>query len=266
MSIPNLQDLIFDRSTDKHFNKNNFIKYLASIHCLENFEFLVDVNKFYQLSNDTDRIYKWNLIIKHYLLTDSLKEINIPHQMRNNLLTKNHLPHNDCIKKAYKIISELVLDNYNQFIGMIKKQQQDRKGGGEVSRNNSIVERRGSATSERRGSLTLERKMSVTMERRNSVLFERRGSTSTSHSSGVLSSLVYGNNNSSSSNNSIPHSTSRRPSVIEYPKSPINNATVKQNTITKLPSPQLDIERKKSKNSSMFKMKKFKFRRNSNEA
>lgn len=311
MSVPSLQDILFDKSNEKTpYNKHNFIRYLSSIHCLENYEFIIEVNKFNKLLKDSGRdkekVLKWNGIVKQYLLDDSPKELNLSYQVKSNLF-KHKIPTNDSLKKAYKIIYELLLDSYNQFISVTKKQyhgshgsQSHGSGGGSSSNSGGhshaaqslpipIQGRRNSS------SLNLERRGSTcTNSRRNSVIDFRTSSSSNTRKNSSSSNLPSGNifsqgyslsaaisnSGGSSASRSNSGTGSRRPSVsvTDYPRSPINNGTHLKTNITKLPSPSSDVESKKkpssiptsnpsslSQNQSLFKMKKFKFRRNSNE-
>ncbi|EGV60234.1 hypothetical protein CANTEDRAFT_136722 [Yamadazyma tenuis ATCC 10573] len=221
----------------------------------------MDVNKYNRLK-EKDKLPKWNDIIKLYLLDDSPKEINLPYQYKHNLLVK--IPNGDVVKKSYKIIYELLLDSYNQFINLTKKQNMSSFANHQGQSLPIPVPnggRRNSSSAASSGS------------RRNSVVevshSSRRGSSSSHLASGTVH--VSRSNSTSAAMGTTPRSGSRRPSLTpEYPKSPINNGThigIKSN-IVKLPSPSSDVEVKKkaaSQSQSLFKMKKFKFRRNSNE-
>lgn len=299
MSVPSLQDILVEKSNDKTpYNKHNFIRYLSSIHCLENYEFINEITKFNKLAKESgkekEKLVKWCGIVKQYLLEDSPKELNLPHQIKANLL-KHKLPAPDAVKKAYKIIYELLLDSYNQFINVTKKQTMSSYNNHHSNTSNTqslpipIQGRRNSSTlnMERRGSTS-------TSSRRNSMIDFKNSSTSNTRKNSSSSNLPSGNifsgsysltaaiSNSNSNSHSGSNmsrsgskSGSRRPSVnvADYPRSPINNGTHLKTNITKLPSPSSDIESKKkvppaapsTQNQSLFKMKKFKFRRNSNE-
>lgn len=310
MSVPSLQDLLLEKSGDKTpYNKHNFIRYLSSIHCLENYEFINEINKFNKLAKepnrDKDKLMRWNNIVKNYLLEDSPRELNLPYQIKSNLL-KHKMPPADCVKKAYKIIYELLLDSYNQFINVVKKQNMSsysnhhhhHSNANTAGSNNQslpipIQGRRNSSTlnMERRGSTSNSSRRNSMIDFKNSSSSNtRKNSSSSNLPSGSIFSGSYSltaaisNSNSGGSANgggisrSGSGTGSRRPSIVaDYPRSPINNGTHIKTNITKLPSPSSDVETKKkpsaiptsnpssTQNQSLFKMKKFKFRRNSNE-
>lgn len=240
MTIPSLPDVLY-KENKSPYTKSNFLKYLSSIHCIENYEFINDVNKYNKLK-DKEKLIKWNEIIKLYLCNDSPKEINLPYQYKQNLLVKT--PNPEVIKKAYRIIFELLSDSYNQFITVTKKQT--------TIQNQSLP-----IPATRRSSI------SSSGSRRNSVIevSSRRGLSNSNVPSGF-----FGRSNSITANsiatNSGSRINSRRPSLTpEYPKSPINNGTtgasIKAN-IVKIPSPISDVDSKKKSNPGLFK--KFKFR------
>lgn len=260
MSIPSLQDLLDKDSSHKPpYSRSNFIKYLTSLHCLENYEFIYEVNKFNHLKDPKDKMKKWDAIIKTFLLDDSSKEINLPHQLKKSLLVK--LPSSDSLKKSYKVIYELLLDSYNQFINTTRKQNMSSFTN---HQSHSLPIPVG------RGSISVS--SSSTNSRRNSLVDmhnnSRKGSSS---SSNLQSGFLTRSNSIHTSSKSTPNSGSRRPSIsTDYPKSPINNGTTIKSNIVKLPSPQYEYEKKKVISNStqqllLFK-KKFKFRRNSDES
>lgn len=265
MTTPSLQDILEDKHQGP-YNRQNFMKYLGSNHCLENIEFIMDINHYNKL-NGHDKARKWSIIKKSYLCDDSVKEINVPYNIKSNLVKQAN---SDYIKRAYKIIYELLLDSYNQFIKKQQKlvaQQSSQGRRSSVSQplfggSSSSTSRSGSVSqpvsTSRRGSASQGPPPASSSGRRDSTSHStsRRGSSS-AQGSGRRNSVHISSSTGTSSFNL------HRANSIDYPKSPISNNTLVKPTINKLPSPQSDIESKKKNN--LFKMKKFKFRRNSNE-
>lgn len=124
--IPTLDDVLENtiESCNTPYNRVNFVKFLSLSHCLENLEFIVELNNFIKLlEGETDssdyRLINWQLIYKNFLLEDSLKEINIPCHVKNQF-NYDVIPSIPNLLKIKSMIFELLHDSFNEFIKYIK--------------------------------------------------------------------------------------------------------------------------------------------------
>jgi len=87
-TIPSLDELLHQDFEDTFYNRANFVTYLSNIHCLENLEFILDLNEYLQKKTHED----WLAIYEKFLKTNAPSEINLPYKLRE-LLCGNHLEH-----------------------------------------------------------------------------------------------------------------------------------------------------------------------------
>lgn len=121
-NVPNLEDIMNDKSVGP-FNKGNLVQYLSNSHCLENYEFVVFMNKFLAETRIVEKKNTWQYILMTFLLEDALKEINLPCDIRNGLLEcEEEYPREDLAMKAKMIIYDLLCDSYHEFVKLMKLQ------------------------------------------------------------------------------------------------------------------------------------------------
>lgn len=104
------------------YNKVNFVQFLSSSHCLENLEFIVELDSFQRLLGAVDHQAHWRIIYRAFFLVDLLKEVNLPHAIRCRF-SDAEMPQNADLACARTIIYELLLDSYNEFIKHTKATQ-----------------------------------------------------------------------------------------------------------------------------------------------
>lgn len=143
--IPSLDDIIENsvESSNTPYNKSNLILYLSLIHCLENFEFIIELNNLIKLIQDNEEkhdlnviLINWQIIYKNFLINDSPKEINIPHSVKS-MFNYENIPNIPNLKKIKFIVFELLHDSYNEFIKYIKTT--NRENGLNYRRRSEIV-------------------------------------------------------------------------------------------------------------------------------
>lgn len=123
-NVPSLEDIINDKSVGP-FNKRNLVQYLSNSHCLENYEFVVFMNKFLAETRSVEKRNAWQYIVMTFVLEDALKEINLPCSVRNGLLEcDGEYPSEDLALKAKMIIYDLLCDSYHEFVKLMKLQIQ----------------------------------------------------------------------------------------------------------------------------------------------
>lgn len=118
--IPTLEEVLSDADVGP-FNKGNFVQYLASSHCLENYEFIVSMNQYMEQKEERERW--WRYIMTTFLVDDALKEINLPCKVRVGLLRgEGELPSEYMVGRARLIVYDMLLESYNDFIRAVKLQ------------------------------------------------------------------------------------------------------------------------------------------------
>lgn len=123
MSIPSLDDVLHDRSSSP-YTKPHFAQFLLSVHCLENLEFVLEISQYIQLVEDNRLLTLptlWLSIRRTFVVEDAPKEVNLPYAIKSTLSTTDD-PTLCCIRKAKRIIYELLLDLYNEFAKRITVQ------------------------------------------------------------------------------------------------------------------------------------------------
>lgn len=124
--IPSLDDILENtiESSNTPYNRVNFVKFLSLSHCLENLEFIIELNNFIKLLGNESgphnyNLINWQMIYKNFLLEDSLKEINIPYHLKNQF-NYDDIPPVPSLLKIKSVIFELLHDSYNEFIKYVK--------------------------------------------------------------------------------------------------------------------------------------------------
>ncbi|KAK6464390.1 hypothetical protein DFJ63DRAFT_333959 [Scheffersomyces coipomensis] len=119
--IPTLDDLISgDRNEDEnngddYYSEGEFIKYLESIHCIENYQFIIDINKLIEQYHEM-KLLEWQVFFNQFLNMNSIQEINIGCNLKSKfnyfeIPTLHLLVH---IKKI--IMDEILINLFNEFI------------------------------------------------------------------------------------------------------------------------------------------------------
>ncbi|KAF3985032.1 hypothetical protein FT663_03989 [Candidozyma haemuli var. vulneris] len=136
-SIPPLDEIVAPFSTTANcgpYSRANFVAYLASSHCTENLEFIVELDRFIVALADLSRAnltaagdaekkiaqqdsltHQWSVLYKVFIAKDSIKEVNIPWTLRSTFLESNLPPLSD-LRHTRSVVYELLLDSYNEFI------------------------------------------------------------------------------------------------------------------------------------------------------
>ncbi|KAK6202945.1 uncharacterized protein RJT21DRAFT_23237 [Scheffersomyces amazonensis] len=118
--IPTLDDLLDDSipKDNEYYTKTQFINYLESIHCLENLNFILDINKLILNfnSNSSDNLQLWNHFYNTFMSINSPQEINLPCLYKSQFQPAV-LPTTASLLKCKKIIYDDILINlYNEFV------------------------------------------------------------------------------------------------------------------------------------------------------
>lgn len=127
--IPTLQDVImntkfkdqYDENSeceDEYINLHSFTKHLTQIHCQENLEFILDIDKYLVSQN----IELWHAIYLKYLTLDSIDEINLPAHLTIQLHYAQ-LPSLELTHKCRNYIKNEILQSlYNEYVRKVLKQ------------------------------------------------------------------------------------------------------------------------------------------------
>jgi hypothetical protein len=114
--IPKLLDILKDEvDPDSKFSKINFLKFLVDKHCIENYEFLTELEAIltnYDIFKRYNSTSEWFSIYSQYVETDI---INLPADLISKL-PKMELPCFNLLKKVEKIIVNYLLNVYYEFI------------------------------------------------------------------------------------------------------------------------------------------------------
>lgn len=134
MSVPfniTLESIL--ESKNEHLLYHDFIFYLRQTYCLENLLFYQDVQEYRCKPNAS----RYQLIIKRYILVDSAQEINIPCDMRQELI-QNRLYLKSSFDEAAESILELI--RVNSFLPWWYERNVNRRN--TLSPSNSVPENR----------------------------------------------------------------------------------------------------------------------------
>ncbi|KAG7191598.1 uncharacterized protein KQ657_002993 [Scheffersomyces spartinae] len=121
-SPPSLDTLIAnDLSTPlpPAFSRSRFVEYLSGCHALENFEFIVALVRF--CIHSRSDIGVWRLIYNNFIAVDLTREVNIPCEVRNRF-EPHQIPHDDDLHLVKMAVYDILLDSYNDFVRVTKRQ------------------------------------------------------------------------------------------------------------------------------------------------
>lgn len=142
-TIPTLDEIISPHThlTDcGPYNRGSFVHFLSNSHCMENLEFVVELDRFLQNSHhaasakdfcddsirDHDRLnHQWLVIFRVFLRPDAIKEVNVSYQIRRNLHEEVIPPHKELLH-IRSLIYELLLDSFNEFVNYTRESTNDR--------------------------------------------------------------------------------------------------------------------------------------------
>lgn len=122
------------------YNRSAFAEFLAYSHCMENLEFILELDKFLRRARDylndavlmSDRSirthaqlqHQWGLIHHIFLTNDAIKEINVPCVIRNSF-QPDVLPSKAEVLPIRGMVYELLLDSYNEFVSYTRESTND---------------------------------------------------------------------------------------------------------------------------------------------
>lgn len=142
-TIPSLDEIICPNthlSDCGPYNRGLFVQFLLTSHCMENLEFVVELDRLLKsyhsldspsgpasvASLENDRlVHQWSVIYKVFLQHDAIKEINVACETRQNV-HDNQLPSHRQLLQLRSLIYELLLDSYNEFVSYIREAHNDR--------------------------------------------------------------------------------------------------------------------------------------------
>ncbi|GMM29185.1 hypothetical protein DAMA08_019010 [Martiniozyma asiatica (nom. inval.)] len=123
-NIPRLHDILDDKvAPQSPYSKLNFVQYLVTKHCIENYEFyseiiaIINNYDFYKRHHTTA---DWFSIYTEYIEGEV---VNLPDSLLNNI-TKNELPDLESLKQMEKTVSGYLYMTYCEFVAGIKKEQE----------------------------------------------------------------------------------------------------------------------------------------------
>ncbi|KAG5420491.1 hypothetical protein I9W82_002372 [Candida metapsilosis] len=137
--IPCLHDLIHNSATPKtvaaatasphgNITLQSFNNYLSSIHCQENLQFILELNKYLNTTYDScinidnnEQLTHWQSIYRKFLITESEYEVNLPSRLSSDLHFAQ-LPMESTIQhcKTY-IINEILQNLYHEYLKTVTK-------------------------------------------------------------------------------------------------------------------------------------------------
>lgn len=138
-TIPSLDEIICPNthlSDCGPYNRGLFVQFLLTSHCMENLEFVVELDRLLKNYNcldfqsapnlDNDRLlHQWSVIYRVFLQHDAIKEINVACETRQNV-HDNQLPTQRQLGQLRSLIYELLLDSYNEFVSYTREAHNDR--------------------------------------------------------------------------------------------------------------------------------------------
>lgn len=130
--IPSLEEVL-GNNTGNAFSRQQFLAYLYRIHCVENLEFVLDINDYMRgvgsdSKSPTNNEYvietePWTLIYSKYFSPDSTSEINLPYTLTKQL-SPEECPQLELLIRAKKFIYDDILVNlYHEFVRYVKKEE-----------------------------------------------------------------------------------------------------------------------------------------------
>ncbi|CUM67215.1 uncharacterized protein PRCAT00004908001 [Priceomyces carsonii] len=119
--VPPLEDIVENTFQIGDYTRENFKQFLSSIHCIENLEFVTEVNQ-YLKADISEYETLWERIYNTFLREDSEKEINITHTMRQTF-SIDKLPYMEDLQRAKLLINDILLDSYYEYVRSVKMSQ-----------------------------------------------------------------------------------------------------------------------------------------------
>lgn len=126
-TVPSFEAVLSGQS-QAPYSRVAFSDFLKRVHCSENLEFLIISNQL--ITTDAmdlqQQEHTWHFIYATFISSDSPKEVNIPHDLKDQLFEcfdADVLPTSELITRTMLSIKDLLRDAYVQFIQNIKKQQ-----------------------------------------------------------------------------------------------------------------------------------------------
>lgn len=120
---------ILSGTSQSPYSRVAFSDFLRKIHCSENLEFLLNSNQYLISSNakgeyDHELKQLWFLIYTNHISSDGLKEVNIPHDLKEDLtqhFEQDKLPSASLMEQTMISVKELLRDGYVQFIQSVRR-------------------------------------------------------------------------------------------------------------------------------------------------
>lgn len=138
-TIPSLDEIISPNTYLADcgpYNRGLFVQFLLNSHCMENLEFVVELDRF--LANmsaaggdslppleNSRLLHQWSVIYKVFLQHDAIKEINVACETRREV-HETTLPSQRQVARLRALIYELLLDSYNEFVSYTREATNDR--------------------------------------------------------------------------------------------------------------------------------------------
>ncbi|ODQ77694.1 hypothetical protein BABINDRAFT_163404 [Babjeviella inositovora NRRL Y-12698] len=113
------------------YNMATFAEFLARTHQLENLEFVLETIKYVNVTETGVKVDAWMHLYRNFLAEDSVKEVNLPHAVKDKLLRYNgHIQSAEyglcddaVIVDAHKIVKVLLADAYVEFAQTVRRSQ-----------------------------------------------------------------------------------------------------------------------------------------------
>lgn len=140
--IPTLDEILSGHSCLQDcgpYNRCNFVQFLNATHCSENFDFTVQIDKFLLLLNAVHQEHllddnlirandhlqrRWSQFHSVFIAQNSEMEVNIPYTLRVDLHA-SVLPSRGQLLQVRRVIYELLLDSFNEFISHTRELNHD---------------------------------------------------------------------------------------------------------------------------------------------
>lgn len=116
-NAPQLQTVLQDQVPEHSpFSKINFLQFLVSKHCIENYECHTEITII--MSNlDSKPINRWGNLYTEYIENDSL---NLPESISNSL-SKFSLPDINTLHQIHDLLMNYLFTSYCEFISQVKR-------------------------------------------------------------------------------------------------------------------------------------------------
>lgn len=115
-------------STNSKITLHSFNNYLASIHCQENLQFIIELNKFMTSSSSsssssksTSSLSQWQQIYSKFLIAESEWEVNLPSRLSSNLHFAQYPNESTLHNCKLYIINELLQNLYHEYLKTVTK-------------------------------------------------------------------------------------------------------------------------------------------------